>query len=275
MKVDDSNQEFSSFGGGNQEGPKEEKAEATKPEPVVVEAKPDPEKTRANQRTAPVPVRATETGLLIGGTLEDQWRIASAYARSGMLPKAFKTPDQVLVGLQFCAELGLRPLLAMRQIAVINGTPSLFGDLPLACVRNSGLLEEITEYLVDEKGERIDFRKTPKAVWVAAVCEIKRKGQAKKEFTYSIDDAKAAKLWGTNVWSVHPKRMAQMRARNWLLKDEFGDVLGGAPIAEYDYNVSPESNQESITAEFHRVPGGEGDVNALFSKPVAAAQNAG
>lgn len=230
---------------------------------------------KAAQPEAPsknaVTVLAESSGLLVGRTFEEQWKIASLLHRSKMLPRGYDTPEKVMAGMQFAYELGLKPLLAMRQICVINGTPNLFGDLPLAVVRNSRQLEYIREYWVDAKGERIDFTKTPEAVWAAAVCEIKRRGMEARKEAYTVADAKMAKLWGNNVWAVHPKRMCQMRVRNWLLKDEFGDTLGGAGIAEYDHNIIPAEGGEVIEVE-HRKVDAASRINERFGKAVAEAE---
>lgn len=247
-------------------------AEATK-----AEAETQKVETKAAQAEAPaasknaVSVLARPSGMLVGRTFEEQWKIATLLHRSKMLPRGYDTPEKVMAGMQFAYELGLKPLLAMRQICVINGTPNLFGDLPLAVVRNSGQLEYIREYWVDAKGERIDFMKTPEATWTAAVCELRRKGMEARREAYTVADAKLAKLWGVNVWAVHPKRMCQLRVRGWLLKDEFGDVLGGAGIAEYDHNLIPEEGGQVIEAEHRRVDAAS-NINERFGKPVAEAQ---
>ena len=73
-----------------------------------------------------------------------------------------------------------------------------------------------------------------------AVCIIKRKGwpdEIKREF--SIADAKKAHLWekrghngGETPWVTYPKRMLQMRARGFALRDAASDMLMGLVLAE-------------------------------------------
>lgn len=248
----------------------ETKGPAPETKAPEVETKTAVAETPAPGKTA-VSVVAESSGLLVGRTFEEQWKIATLLHRSRMLPKGYDTPEKVMTGMQYAFELGLKPLLAMRQICVINGTPNLFGDLPLAVVRNSGQLEYIREYFVGIGGIRIDFAKDPKANWIGAVCELKRKGQEARSEIYTVEDAKFAGLWGKNVWAAHPKRMCQMRVRNWLLKDEFGDILGGASIAEYDHDVAPQEGGEAIEVE-HRKVDAASRINERFGKPVAEAQ---
>ncbi len=51
--------------------------------------------------------------------------------------------------------------------------------------------------------------------------------------TFSMTDAKLAGLLGkSGPWTQYPKRMRQMRARAFALRDVFPDVLRGMPVAE-------------------------------------------
>jgi len=225
------------FDDGN---PKEtEKPDAKKEEKTVV------------PREKPKPLQASRTGELVGMTLEDQYRLAQYYVRGKMIPAHYETPEQVLTGMQFARELGLKPLTALKNIAVINGTPSLWGDLPLALVRGSGFLEDIDEYFLNEKLERIEIKNLRDDVF-AAVCRVKRKGDSRaRDFTWTKDDTNRAKLSGKGVWVQYKPIMMKRKARALALKDVFPDVIAGVAIAEYDYNVMPEG-ASSMKVEMNR-----------------------
>ena len=62
----------------------------------------------------------------------------------------------------------------------------------------------------------------------------KRKGDAQAySETFTVADAKTAQLWGkAGPWSQYPARMLKFRARGFLLRDAFGDVLKGMKTAE-------------------------------------------
>ncbi|MDN5536475.1 MAG: hypothetical protein L0H08_05765, partial [Comamonas sp.] len=50
-------------------------------------------------------------------------------ADSDMVPKDFKgKPGNCLIAMQWGAELGLKPLQSLQNLAVINGRPALWGD---------------------------------------------------------------------------------------------------------------------------------------------------
>jgi len=144
-------------------------------------------------------------------------------ASSSMVPKAYQgKPNDVLVCVQWGYEMGLAPMQALQNIAVINGKPSVYGDAMMALVQSSPVCEDIEEYFEGEG--------TTNPV---AVCVAKRKGRKPVVTKFSVEDAKRAGLWGKGgPWTAYPKRMLQMRARGFALRDAFPDVLKGMITAE-------------------------------------------
>lgn len=151
-------------------------------------------------------------------TFEQALTFCDYLADSDLVPKDFKgKPANCLIAIQWGAELGLKPLQALQNLAIINGRPALWGDAVIALVRSSPLCEYITE--ADDGS--------------TAVCRVKRRGESEEVRTFSMDDAKVAGLLGkSGPWTQYPKRMRQMRARAFALRDVFPDVLRGMPIAE-------------------------------------------
>lgn len=151
-------------------------------------------------------------------TFEQALTFSQYLADSDMVPKDFKgKPGNCLVAIQWGMEIGLKPLQAMQNIAVINGRPSLWGDAVIALARNS----PVCEYIIEEDDGR------------TATCKVKRRGEPEQYRTFSMDDAKLAGLVGKQgPWSQYPKRMRQMRARAFAIRDVFPDVLKGLPVAE-------------------------------------------
>jgi len=182
------------------------------------------------EQRSPVPIEAKE-GRLVGANLDQEYRLAKAYHMSGLMPKGLNTPEKVLVALQICRELDLPPMTSVGNIAVINGTPSLFGNLPLALCMRYGL----------EKIEETTYEQDNDAMY--AVCNIKRTGMQEITRRFSMNDAKKAGLFKNDVWNKYPKRMLQCRARAWALKDAFPDVLMGIAQVEYDFNTVVENGE--------------------------------
>ena len=79
-------------------------------------------------------------------TFDEAWRFCEIVTNSGLAPKGFeKKPNDAFIAIQWGAEVGLKPLQALQNIAVINGRPSLWGDAVIAIVRSSPLCEYVKE----------------------------------------------------------------------------------------------------------------------------------
>ena len=191
-------------------------------------------------------------GDMVAENPEGVLKIAGVHLRSGMLPRHYNTIEKIVTASTWASELGLKPITAMRQIAVINGSPSLYGDLPLALVKKSPAFDWIREYFVDAKCEEICVQnKNLSAAVYGAVCVTKRKGEPHSHETFfTLDDKKLAGLSG-NTWSKFTKDMLLYRARTRNLKSSFPECLNGANIAEYDNAVLPEVEGVVIDSVLH------------------------
>lgn len=156
-------------------------------------------------------------------TMTEAIQFSEMLSGSSMVPKAYQgKPQDVLVCVQWGYEMGLAPMQALQNIAVINGKPSVYGDAMMALVQASPVCEDIEEYIENEG--------TTNPI---AVCVAKRKGRKPVVAKFSVEDAKRAGLWGKGgPWTAYPKRMLQMRARGFALRDAFPDVLKGMITAE-------------------------------------------
>lgn len=197
------------------------------------------------------PIAAQNTGILIPDTLEAQYRLAKYYVASKLMPSNFDTPEKLLVALQYCFELGLKPMTGIRQMAVIKQTPSLWGDLPLALVRKSGQLKIIEEKIFDKDTNEICFaNKNLKAEVYGAYCKAERINGEVKEAFYTMDDVRIAGLDNKDCYRKHPKDMLVYRSRGRVLKTLFPDILNGVAIAEYDFAVhGDEINNQKVIAD--------------------------
>jgi hypothetical protein len=184
-------------------------------------------------QTAPVLAGTRQIGMT-PQSLEAAMEMANLLAKSSMVPKEFiGNPGNIIVAIQWGAEIGLPPLQAMQNLAIINGRPALWGDAVMALVRGSGLLEDFREEVTDQ----------------GATCTVKRRGEQPVSRHFSVEDAKKAGLWGKQgPWQQYPKRMLQMRARSWAIRDVFTDVLKGINIKEVleDDDAKPMGRAEIV-----------------------------
>lgn len=150
---------------------------------------------------------------LAPSSMADLLRICDWLAKSAFVPKDYRgRPQDIAAAVMMGSELGLPTMQALQNIAVINGKPAIYGDAALAVCKAHPAFEDIEERS-DDKG---------------ATCIVKRKGQTDVSVTFTVDDAKRAGLWGkSGPWTQYPKRMLQMRARGFALRDAFPDALKG------------------------------------------------
>lgn len=151
-------------------------------------------------------------------SLDEAMQYAKLIADSDLAPPQYKgKPGNVLVAVQMGNEIGLKPMQALQNIAVINNRPSIYGDAMLAIVKAHPKFEYINEW--EENG--------------IAYCEVKRIGEPAQTRQFSLEDAKRAGLKGkAGPWSTYESRMLQMRARGFALRDTFPDALKGLHLAE-------------------------------------------
>jgi hypothetical protein len=75
-----------------------------------------------------------------------------------------------------------------------------------------------------------------------AICRAKRRGEPEQVRRFSIEDQKTAGLFGkAGPHTQYPKRMRQLRARAFALRDVFADVLRGIPQTEEVLLLNPPS----------------------------------
>lgn len=156
-------------------------------------------------------------------------RVAHTLANSNLVPDAYRgRPNDCFVAINMGAELGMDPFTAIQSIAVIEGKPCLYGDGLIGVVRAS-----------------------PKCLWIketitndgkSATCETHRDGDPESiSSTYAWADAVQAGIDNKFNWKKHPKRMLQMRARAYCLRDAYPDLLKGLGVVEerQDFEDTP------------------------------------
>ena len=166
---------------------------------------------------------------LVPKTFDEACAMAKMLAGSDVVPKEMRgRPANVLLAIMHGLELGVSPAQALQNIMVVNGRPSIWGDLALALVRKSGLLEEFHEDPADVTLKNGVGR-----------CFAKRKGDKKGvEYRFTKEMAETANLLRKQgPWQEYRGRMYMMRARSWLLRDLFGDVLKGLAIVEEQRDI--------------------------------------
>ncbi|WP_293784167.1 hypothetical protein [uncultured Aeromicrobium sp.] len=168
--------------------------------------------TRADLRNA-----ATDSWTSV---LAEVGELSSVIAQSDMVPKAIQgntpaTAARILYG----REVGLGPMNALTQLHNVEG--------------RVGMSAEAMRALVLQHGHEIHIVESTSATVTLAG---RRKGtDIWSRVTWTMDDAKRAKLTGKFNWTAYPRQMLLARATAELCRMIFPDVIHGlAAVEEFD-----------------------------------------
>jgi hypothetical protein len=168
------------------------------------------------------PASGARPTAIVPQNMNEAYRLGQAIVASGMAPRGMETAEKCMIAIMRGLEVGLTPMQAVDNIAIVGGRPTLWGDAVIGLVRASGLCSYVRETIEGEGDE------------YAARCETLRRGESEPVVgMFSVADAKRAGLWGkSGPWQQYPDRMLKMRARAFALRDAYADVLGGLYLKE-------------------------------------------
>ena len=152
---------------------------------------------------------------LMPQSFADKYKMAGVLCNSGMLPVGLNTPEKVCVALEWGHELQLPPMVAVNNIAVINGKPTLSADIMHAIAKRNPEYGGLKWLQLSD---------------TVAECVITRTTATYTEETagyYDIDMARNANLLSKDNWKKYPQRMLKHRALSYALRDAFPDILAG------------------------------------------------
>lgn len=190
---------------------------------------------------------------IVPQSFEDAQRLATMAVASGLWKGEKKDSDQqkhakATIAIMQGLECGVPPMQAMQSIAVINGKCVMYGDLLTALLWAHGF--DIEQSISGTGDQR------------TATCTITRPNGKKITRTFSVADAKKARLWDERVtvkkqwdgkwedkpndspWFKYPDRMLAWRALGYAQKDGASDVTKGLAIRE---DVEAELPMRDIT----------------------------
>ena len=197
--------------------------------------------TALSTQAAPVkaPVKAGGAiAAFVPQTIEEAFRLSQALAAAGdMIPKAFQDkPQMIMAAIMKGSEVGLAPMQALANIAVINGRPTIWGDAIPALVMRSG--------------HHVDVEITGEGEGLTATATLTRGDTGRKVVrSFSMADAKRAGLAGKpGPWQQYPTRMLSARARTFAVRDGAPDALMGLEVSEEVQNYGPDNARDVTPA---------------------------
>jgi len=180
-------------------------------------------------------------------SFDEAFKFATMIANSNFAPKDYRgKPEDTFIAIQMGAEVGIAALQSLQSISVINGRPSIWGDMAIALVRSSEDCVSIEEWADGDI----------KSLTRVAYCKAKNKSGDTVIRSFSIADAQRAALWNKGgPWQQYPDRMLQMRARGFTLRDLFPHVLKGLALREEAIDLPKEHYSVISVEEKNKSPG--------------------
>ena len=188
-------------------------------------------------------------------TIEDMEKWAKVAIDSGYLPNSITEPEQVMVIVQHGKELGITPHLAIQNIHVISGRPtlssSMLGSL-LKSRRVEWTWDEDFQVIKDDDGNveklgtgEANRRTTIHFYWKSKITD------RVMETTFSVTWAQMAIAGYTTKqnWEKYPKEMLRARCLAYAIRALFPEVLSGVYTDLEIEDVMGEGNTIDVTEE--------------------------
>lgn len=136
---------------------------------------------------------------------------ANALVRSGFLPSSIKTADQAIMIMMMGEALGIKPVVALTTINVINGKPTIPPQMMLAFMYKS---RELTDLKIEDDGTTCN-------------CTLRRNAMSPHTESFSMSDAAGLGLSTKDNWKKQPKVMRKWRAVAAACRVVFPDLFLG------------------------------------------------
>lgn len=158
--------------------------------------------------------RGSVFGGLIPASFAEAEQFANRLADSGLVPEALrKRPADVLVVMLKGLELGLRPMLALSEIHVINGKAGCSAKLKMGmCLAKPDICEEFT--LIESNDQKATY-------------QAKRVGKDAVRLTFTAKEAEIAGLLVKDTWKKYRPAMLRGRCSSALADAVFPDITNG------------------------------------------------
>ena len=211
----------------------------------------------ATAAIVPAPSQPTGLAAVTPRSIADVELLAHKAHKSGMY--GVKSAEDAFMRIVTGIELGLSASQALRGIHVFSGKPTLAADTMLAVVMRAPQCEVFS---------CVESTAT-KATYVA-----KRVGQRETRLTWTIEEARAAKLDGKDNWKAYPAAMLRARCIAALARMVFPDLLLGMYTPEEMGDAVPSRDERPQRVESTVVPV-DADGVVLDDADVRAAELAG
>jgi len=175
---------------------------------------------------------------LVPTSFKEMHSQATVYLKSGFLPASIKSPEQAMMIMAKGIELGLPPVYALTHINIIQGKPTVPPEVMLSLIYQRC------------PGAIIDYKQNDSE---ACVIVATRPGHQPAEFSYTMEDAKLAKLDTKDNWKKYPTDMLRARCISRMARARFADCISGASYVPEEMGAHVNEEGEVIDIDVNRI----------------------
>jgi hypothetical protein len=165
---------------------------------------------------------ASAGSLMVQGPIgTDDWRtlaqIANTIGNTEFVPKGLRgNKPAIMACLLYGRDQGIPAMIALTEIAVVDGRPTMSANLMASKARANG-----------HRISRAEHRNPDGEVVAVTAKGVHRDGTT-DEITWTLDDAKRAGLLAKQNWVKYPRQMLWARAVSELCRTLFNDAFLGS-----------------------------------------------
>lgn len=158
--------------------------------------------------------------LLDTARFEHLWRVATAFAKSDLVPQHFRSkPENVFVALQMAIRTGVDPYMFLQNCYIVQGRPGIESKLAIALLNRSGRIKGSLKYRFEGQGKTLGC--------VAFCVETATGEMIEHRLDWATVEAEGWLSKSGSKWKTDPQMMMQYRAAMRLIRLHFPEVLLG------------------------------------------------
>jgi hypothetical protein len=153
------------------------------------------------------------------------WRVASAFASSGLVPDHFKNnPAGVFVVLHMATRLALDPFMALQKVYMVHGRPGMEAQLIIALVNARGPFQGPIQWETNGEGDRRQ--------WTAYAIHKTTGERCEATVTWAMVTAEGWATKNGSKWLTIPDLMGRYRSATFLARLFCPEVILGLSTAD-------------------------------------------
>ena len=179
-------------------------------------------------------------------TLGGLYRVGQLYARSMLVPEAFRgKPDDCSIVAQLAQRWKVDPFMAFQHVYIVHGKPGVDSQMAISLLHASGKIEGTIQY--ESKGTGLEQQSCRAYVKDAATGEIVYGPLVNFAMVKAEGWAKPKGKSGTpSKWSTLPDLMYPYRAAMYLIRTRYPETIMGMQSSEELTDIGPSLEEAGL-----------------------------